>query len=398
MDANKDMENVNNGLRKFIWFTHTGVDTRRIKSYNSENKATVDLTKYIEVFIKNELWLRPAYRPGYPKIFLEEDLRKVKSIKVDFHSENAPYSNAHGYERIISKYHDVEKIETWKLSSSCIQDAFQLAVISVDFISNFNIINELTRDEEKDIDVVFEKMLTDENINADRELETIKSIVVEFLQFLSFSLHLTFPSIDYSFSNKENVYQSGFIIVKNESKAYYKDSKTDLLGHYICYEENNILNSVLDKVSQIWHKEIPSVYFFLSSLKGSHMNIDNFSKMVFTLESFFNKNVSTDFMKLSIAILMGKDYLEVLKLKICLSESFKIRNEYIHGGSIPNLYDEVRNKEHRNIWEVFYDLKNIVIHLFTFFIDNQLYDKRVKQYINDDLVILTHLASIANKR
>lgn len=387
-----------NNVRQFLWFTHTGIDTRFVNRQKAKKINTVDLTKYIDVFLKNELCFRPAYRPGFPKVFSEKDLKKIISIKVDFHGEEAPYSNAHGYERVISQYHPVEKIQTWKLSSSDIQEAFQIAVISVSFTSDYEIINELTRDEEKDIEIIFDKYLTDDNIKADREIEKIKSIVVEFLQFLTFSLHLTFPSINYSFSNTENIYQSGFIIVKNKEKSYFKTSKTDLLGHYIYYEESNILSSVLDSTSEIWCQEIPSVYFFLSSLKGSHMNIDNFSKMVFTLESFFNKNASTDFIKLSIAILIGNDHLDVLNIKKCLTDSFKIRNEYVHGGSIPSLYDEVSRKDNKNIWNVFYELKNIVIRLFSYFIRNQLYSKRVKQYINDDLVINAYFNNlVANK-
>lgn len=386
-----------NNVKQFLWFTHTGIDTRFVNIENPQKRNTIDLSKYIDVFVKNDLCLRAAYGPGFPKIFSNKDLKKMRSIKVDFHGQEAPYSNGHGYERVISQYHDVEKIQTWKLSSSNIQEAFQIAVVSVSFASDYNIINELTRDEEKDIDIVLDKHLTNDNIKADREIENIKSIVVEFLQFLTFSLHLTFPSINYSFSNTENIYQSGFIIVKNEEKAYFKTSKTDLLGHYIFYEEPNNVRSVLDSVSEIWSQEEPSIYFFLSSLKGSHMNIDNFSKLVFTLESFFNKSASTDFIKLSISILIGVDHIDVLNIKRCLTDSFKVRNEFVHGGSIPDLYDKVSSKENRTIWDVFYELKNIVIRLFSYFIRNQLYNKRVKQYINDDLVIAAYFNKVGNK-
>lgn len=382
-----------NNIRNLFWFTHTNIDTARYNKLNKTERVTIDLTKYIEKFIAKKLWDRAPYCIGYPKPFTKSDLNKIKNIKIDFHEDGSPFSNAHNYENIISLYHDVASIETDKLSSSDIQEASLIAVIIVQYESDHDVLTGITRDEEKNIDIVFEKYLSSENIAANQELQSIKRIVEEFLQFLMFSLHMTFLSKDYELYNSKNIYKSGFVIVTNNGKSFFQSSKIDLLGHYIYYEDADVFNKVIDIVSDVWCTEIPSINFFLNAVIGSHMNIDNFSKLLFTIESFFNNNTSTDFMKLSISMLIGIDFKDVDHIKNCLTESFKIRNEYVHGGKIPNLHDNFSKKD-KIIWKLFFELKNITIRIFIYFLQNRLYENTKKQYINDDLVMKSYFDKI----
>ncbi|RNA63220.1 hypothetical protein D1631_15430 [Chryseobacterium nematophagum] len=356
-----------NNIKDLFWFTHTNIDTRKLYKKDNSPCVSIDLTKYIDVFVKNEVWLKTPYRMQYLNSFSKADLLKIKEIKIDFYGKASPYSNAHEYENIISRYHDLLSIETWKIASSGIQDVQQIAVINVKFESSHDLIDELSREDEKDIDIIFSKKLSNKNILANDELEKIKSIISEFMQFLIFNLHLTFPSINYSFANTDNEFYTGFTIVRNNENHYFETDKINYLGHYIYYEQVNNLNEMMDVSSLFWSKGIPSIHFFLNALKGSHMSIENFSKMIFTFESFFPEKVGSDFMKLSTSLLIGNNVADMRAIRKVLNDSFKFRNKFVHGGSIPNLRDNINNKDKTTLWELFYELKNIVIRIFWFF-------------------------------
>src|SRR5690606_25845589 len=89
---------------------------------------------------------------------------KIKSIKIHFHSKIAPYSNCHNYENVLKSYIETENFEISKIASSGISEAFQIAVIVVDFVSENKVIDYLTYDDEKDDETVFGKRLTAKNI------------------------------------------------------------------------------------------------------------------------------------------------------------------------------------------------------------------------------------------
>ena len=378
-------------MKKLFWFTHTNIDTRQISNFHhvkkEEPKVAIDLTDFIDLFQQNEIWKRKKYRTEYIRDYNIEDFSKIKSVKIHLHSENAPYSNNHLYEKVIEKYIDLKSFETSKITASGIGEATQIAVIEIEFESKHKIIDYLTHEEEKDIELIFEKKLTPENIDSWYELANIKSITCEFIQFYIFNLHLNFASTKYSFSFTEKSLQTGFTTITDTKSYYYETDKIDFLSHYIFYElDKDRMLGIMNKTAKFWHKEIPTIHFFLNALKGTNITIDNFSKLVYTLESFFSKRTSNDFMSMSIPLLIGTDIHSMKKIRETLKVSFEIRNNYVHGENIVSLNSSVSNKKSINVEEFFYDLKNLIIQLFVFYLNNDLYLSRSNEKINHELL------------
>ncbi|WP_422351143.1 hypothetical protein [Flagellimonas sp.] len=378
-------------MKKLHWFTHTNIDTRRVKSRNAlkkdNPKVSIDLSHFIEIFAKNEIWKRKKYRTEYSSEYSEQDVSKLKSIKVYFYSEEAPYSNGHSYESIINNYVDLNKIETSKITSSGIGDAFQIAVIETEIDTSVKVIDYLTHEEERDIEKIFEKKLTNENIDSWHETNRIKGLISEFLQFLSFNMHLNFRSINYSFSFTEKPLQTGFTVLSDQNSYYYETDKIDFLGHYIYYESeiDQVLN-LMNESAKFWHKEIPTIHFFLDALKGSYVTINNFSKLVFTLESFFREKTSSDYITLTVPLLVGNDIRTMKEIRETLKLCFRIRNNYVHGKEIIDLRTKLSKGENIRVEEMFYKLKNIIIQLFTFYIKHNLFLMKNNEKINHELV------------
>jgi hypothetical protein len=378
-------------MKKLHWFTHTNIDTRRVKSQNTlrkENpKVSIDLSSFIEIFKKNEIWNRKKYRTEYTDQYNEQDVSKLKSLKVHFYSEEGPYSNGHSYESIISNYVDVTKIETSKITSSGIGDAFQIAVIESEIDTSVKVIDYLTHEEERDIEKIFEKKLTSENIDSWHETNRMKAIISEFLQFLCFNLHLNYSSTNYSFSFTERPFYTGFTVFSDESAYYFETDKIDFLGHYIYYEpDRDLVLQLMNESVKFWHKEIPTIHFFLDALKGSYVTINNFSRLVFTLESFFQENTSSDYITLTVPLLLGKDIHSMKEIRESLKLCFRIRNNYVHGKEIINLRTKLSKSETIRVETMFYNLKNIIIELFLFYIRHNLFSKKNNERINHELI------------
>lgn len=379
-------------MKKLFWFTHSNIDTRNVVNLNifkekNEPKITINLTKFIDVFQQNEIWKRKKYRTEYTRDYNLDDFSKIKSVKIHLHSENVSYSNGHLYEKVIEKYIDLNSLETSKITASGIGEAKQITVIEIEFESKNKIIDYLTHEEEKDIEMIFEKKLTPENIDCWYEIANIKSIVCEFLQFYIFNLYLNFASTKYSFSFTDKALQTGFTTVTDYKSYYYETDKIDFLSHYIFYEPNkDIIIEIMNKTSKFWHKEIPTIHFFLNALKGTHITIDSFSKLVYTIESFFAKKTSNDFMTISIPLLIGSDIHSMKKIRETLKISFEIRNKYVHGEEIVNLNSSLSKNKEIKVEQVFYDLKNIIIELFIFYLNNDLYLSKINEKINHELL------------
>jgi len=79
-------------MRKLVWFTHTNVSPK------NRQDLSFDLTRFLDVFIKNKLWNKKPYRDEYKEKFARDDLNKIITIKINIHTNGAPYSNVHSYE------------------------------------------------------------------------------------------------------------------------------------------------------------------------------------------------------------------------------------------------------------------------------------------------------------
>lgn len=373
-------------MKKITWFTHTNIVC--IES----QKLEFDLTDLIDVFIKNEVWNKTRYRTEYNFKFDQTDLQKIKSIKVNIHTDIAPFSNFHTYENIINNYIDLAKIEKTKIFTSGITEAKKIAVIEVEFESENDLINNLTYEQEKDPKLIFEQ-LTEKNFVTWNEFRRIKSIICEFIQFFMFNLHLNYLTHQYTFSISDKSELIGFSIVSESDNYYYETDRIDLLSHYILYsKKNDILKSLMSSTSKFWCNDISSIHFFLDALKSNYITSTNFIKLVFTLESFFGQGVSNDYITLVIPLLISKKIAEMKNYREIMKTCFNLRNKIVHGNSLINFLEESykgnksKSAENVHIDKLFFELKNIITHIFFFYINRKLYLRKDGKKINHELI------------
>ncbi len=384
-------------MKTLTWFTHTNIDTRRIihqpdyfsKSPVSDSPSvSFDLSEFIQVFKENEIWERKKYRSEYNQNYDNADFEKVKSIKIHLHSKNCPYSNSHNYEDVLKSYINLDKFEYSKIASSGISEASQIAVVVVEFNSENKVIDYLTYEEEKDVETVFIKRLTTQNIDSWHELKRIKSLVCEFIQFFSYNLHLNFLTHNYEFSFTDKPNLIGFTTITEGDNFYYETDKIDFFAHYVLYDKDqDNLQELMQLTSKFWHKEIPSIHFFLDALKGNFITATNFIKLVFTVESFFGFKTSNDYMTLTLPLVLCENVKSMKSIREILKTSFDQRNNIVHGSEIYELREPANNKPNsKSIAKLFFELKDVIIQTFNFYINEGLYLSKNNEKINHELI------------
>lgn len=374
-------------MKKLHWFTQTNIACQESK------KLEFDLTNFISTFTERQLWNKTRYRTEYNYKFEKSDLEKIKSLKLVIHTEVAPYSNFHQYENIINEYLDVSSIEKTKLFSSGISEANKLAVIIAEFDSQFELPENLTYEQEKDVELVFGN-LTEANRKAWQELRIIKSIVCEFIQFFIFNLHLNFLTHQYTFSIVDKAAPIGFTVTSENGGNFYETEKLELLSHYILYAKNiDNLAELMQSTSKFWCTDIISIHFFLDALKGNYITSTNFTKLVFTLESFFGKNISNDYISLVVPLITSKSIAEMKFSRELIRKSFELRNEIVHGNAVINFLEDSYKKMKKDnsvkemgMDELFFGLKNLIVKIFYFYINNDSYSREDGKKINHELI------------
>jgi hypothetical protein len=368
-------------MKKLLWFTETNINhTINSGAGISFKDKTTDLTKYIKTFTELKLWEKENYRNEYTESFEEKNLNQLKSIKIHLHSQGYPFSSWHSYEKLVESYIEKGQIEKEKLLSSGISEASKIAVVEVDYESDLDSIKNLTYEEEKDSEKIYE-LLTKENHSIWREQNMIKNITCEFIQFFTFNLHLNFLTRDYGFNFIQKAKPVGFIAVISEQAVYYETDTTDLLAHYILWEEGyEVLTQHMDITSEFWCKYISSIHLFLDALKGNHITSSNFIKLVFTLESFFSRSSSNDFMTLVSPLLISSNIKEMKNYREIIKKSFNYRNDIVHGGKVHNI------KKNDEMIKLFFELKNIISRIFAYLINNKLYLKNSNPKLNHELI------------
>lgn len=379
-------------MKKFLWFTHTNIDSASRKDFS------IDLTPYIKIFIEKELWKKERYRTEYKAQYEKEDIEKLKSIKINFHITNSPYSNGHRYEKILGKYFPFKNVDQLKIISSGIAEASRIGVIEVQFESEKIVRENLSYEDEKDFEKVLEQF-DDENRDSWDEGDKLKSIISEFVQYLTFNLHLNFLSHRYSFSFTDKPNPSGFSLINKDEGYFYETDKIEMLSHYILYEsEKDQLKLLMDETSKFWTKNINSIHFFLDALKSNYITSNNFTKLVFALETFFGKNVSNDYVSLVIPLIISENITDMKKSREIIRKSFSLRNEIVHGNNLfyfnssaKPFFKDIRNDE------LFFELKNLIINIFYFYINKGLYLRKHNVNISHELMFEFLPRGINNK-
>ena len=114
--------------------------------------------------------------------------------------------------------------------------------------------------------------------------------------------------------------------------------------------------------------------------------------MIFTIESFFSKNTSNDFISLTLPLILSNDIGERKKIREVLKRSFALRNEIVHGNKI---FDIMCNE--KDGLKLFFDIKIIAIKIFRFYVEKKLYNRKDNIKINHEFMFNQVSVSLLNR-
>lgn len=194
------------------------------------------------------------------------------------------------------------------------------------------------------------------------------SLASDICSFFLLGLHITYPT--HSNSHESHKPQSSGLLSFAGDGEYIMDEHSDIFSYPLLLEENRVeaLKTVLPQIAQVWHKNIWSFYRFLKGVRSDYITIDNFLDLVFTLESFYDNNTSTEIMKLVSSVIVAENKADAKRIQELLTYCFRIRNEVAHGGTNYRLYDYVPKKpgepqDELLIVQLYWDLKNLNLKL-----------------------------------
>jgi len=359
-----------NKTHKFRWFLPTSMRSRT--AY-----FEFDLTAESNVFLSNPEYYTRAVKFDRQHDFDQDFTGSIKKILIKIHPfTSAPMSNDHGANRIVSKeignFPDFRHI----IDRGNLRSAKGLVIVEITFDGAYTYTNNLKTDEEID----FEKMMN-WDIDFEEMRQKMISLSNDICSFFLLALHVTYPT----HRNSHETYQPqscGLLSFEGESR-YIMDQHSDIFAYPLLLEADRMeaLNIGMEQIAKVWHKNIWSFYRFLKGVRSAYITIDHFLDLVFTLESFYDKNTPTEVMKLVSSLIPAQTKADADAIQELLTCCFRIRNEVAHGGKHYRLYDEIVIKKNGVetkilIVKLYWGLKNLNIQLLYYGILKILKDNR----------------------
>ncbi|MFV8344218.1 hypothetical protein [Flavobacterium sp. XS2P39] len=228
-----------------------------------------------------------------------------------------------------------------------------LGVVCIQVTMNYNTNSIPTRNEIKDFrfNQIF---LTEYHKN--------KAILQEISSFFLSALHLTFPTRSIMMWN-DNPINDGIMHLNSVKKNYFTSMNTDNFMHHVLIVEQQLdnLKTNIQGLSKVWHLNLWSLKRYLIAVKSNLVDMDNLLDLIYSLEGLFEKNTSSDFIKLFCSASLCKKHNDAKKMKSKLDLVFKLRNEMAHGGLHYQGYEKIKldGKEILS-QELYWDMKTIV--------------------------------------
>ncbi|WP_146198737.1 hypothetical protein [Pararcticibacter amylolyticus] len=341
----------------FRWFLPTSMRSRT-------SKFEFDITNDCKIFLSQPDYYQKKVKFDTQHSYDQAFASLIDRISIVIHPfTSAPMSNTHEANTLV-----IQEIGPFKefehiIHRGNLRLAKGLAVITVEFQGDYTYTENLRTSEETDI----EKMM-----NWDMDFEDMRrkmiSLVSDICSFFLLGLHITYPT--HNNSHESFKPQSSGLLSFSGNGEYIMDEHSDIFSYPLLIEEDRLpaLTAVLPQIAQVWHKNIWSFYRFLKGVRSDYITIDNFLDLMFTLESFYDNNTSTEIMKLVSSVIVAENKADAKKIQELLNYCFRVRNEVAHGGTNYRLYDYVPKKQSEPqdkllIIKLYWGLKNLNIQL-----------------------------------
>lgn len=356
-------------LQTFKWYLPTTMRCR-------EPYLEFDITDACKVFFAKAEYVKRKIKFDKEHDFDQAFLQRVRSVRINMHPfTSEPLSNFKVANKIVAaeigNLPDHEHI----FQRGNLRKAKGLVIVEIQFTDESDFPANLTLVEEDDIEKIMDWDFDFESL----QLQLI-SVANDVCSFFLLGLHMTFPT--HSSSHSSSRAQSSGLVAMIGKTVYIRDVHSDMMGYPLLIEKDRLemLNFILGRIAQVWHKDIWSFHRFIKAVRSDYTTIDHFLDLVFTLESFFDKNTSSETIRLVVAALTSRNKAAAKATDQLLVDCFRIRNEVAHGGVNFRLYDKSpripKGKEkHKMILELYWELKNLNLQLIELGISKLIADK-----------------------
>lgn len=157
--------------------------------------------------------------------------------------------------------------------------------------------------------------------------------------------------------------EDGFVWIKSNDLVYARRVATNAFMHEILIEPSKSVNieTNLKALSSVWHYNLWPLKRYLVAVESDQISMDNLLDLIFALEGLFEKNASTDFIKMMVMLKIGASKTSARKLKATLDAAYRVRNDIAHGERSYDLFDYIKVQGEETLGqELYFDMKGIV--------------------------------------
>lgn len=214
----------------------------------------------------------------------------------------------------------------------------------------------------------------------------VKEIGALFRAACYLLFHCVFPIIP-SLKSPEG----GLIQICSQGKYYSSAEITSDFNYPAAFipEKISYLQTTINILSKYWHLSLWPLFRYLKALSGTYIQMENFLDLLFSLEGLFDKNASSDFIKLACSVLASESRAEAIHTLDFMDCAYRMRNDIVHGGISYNGFEKVKIGGKEVLSQtVFFELRRIVSKMIGFALAKLLTHKEMRnlRIINDDIL------------
>ncbi len=359
-----------------------------VPCYFTEEKFGVepikfDLTEHLKIILSNEVWNR-KFSYGFETALKNTNKDQIKRANVII------------YPRFFSGYVNEKRIPQY-IEKHCGKIPAYLKVKSYkDWSHNIGFAIVETEYEGKLENIPTRSDLTGDMIpHFEREfIEAYHrhlAVLKELAAFFLAGLHLSFPTSS-TIMRSDTPLSDGFFYIKSNKKVYATKVMTNAFMHEILIETSKLESNVkinLDGLAKVWHYNLWPLKRYLTAVESDQISMDHLLDLLYALEGLFDKNASSDFIKMFCITSICTSKKDAKETKDLLDLAYRIRNDIAHGERSYDPYDKVRLSGKEILaQDVYWNVKTIVAVMIIKGISKLLNNKDMRnlRFIDEDLL------------
>lgn len=317
---------------------------------------TIDLTEHIKTILSNSVWDR-KFKYGFDTGLKNTESENIKIAKVIIYPRFiSGYDNKNRLNEIIKNhcgeipdYLELDSYKKWWHHKG-------LVILETEYDTTTG---NIPKKED------FENCYPNIEISFLEEYERHIAVLKELKALFIAALNLTFPT-RHVISRSINPLIDGLFQITSGIDNYASRISSNSFMNTVSFDIDAIeyLEGVLDRISKVWHYDLWAIKRYLIAVESDQKSMDNLLDLLYSLESLFPRNTSTDLIKMTCITYLSRNRTEGIKLKNTLDAAFTIRNKIVHGERSYDVMDTIKiGGKKVAAQKVYWDIKLVVAHM-----------------------------------